>query len=66
MNVLSPGQVDIPDSQRLDAGDEDLFQSLLPRGKMGCPERKSRRSLCLLSSDDLRFVLSIDGGFSAI
>src|SRR6202041_1847274 len=35
VNVLSPGQVDTPDSQRLDKETREMFESLIPRGKMG-------------------------------
>ncbi len=38
MNVLSPGQVDTPDSQRLDEETREMFESLIQRGKMGRPE----------------------------
>ena len=38
MNVLSPGQIDTPDSQRLDKETREIFESLIPRGKMGRPE----------------------------
>ena len=30
MNVLSPGQVDTPDSQRLDKETREMFESLIP------------------------------------
>ena len=38
VNVLSPGQVDTADSQRLDKATREMFESLIPRGKMGRPE----------------------------
>jgi NAD(P)-dependent dehydrogenase (short-subunit alcohol dehydrogenase family) len=67
VKVLSPGQVDTPDSQRLDEETREMFESLIQRGKMGRPEEIATVSL-LLASDDSSFVngvdLSIDGGFS--
>ena len=69
MNVLSPGQVDTPDSQRLDKETRQMFESLIPRGKMGQPEEIATVAL-FLASDNSRYVngveLSVDGGFSAI
>jgi NAD(P)-dependent dehydrogenase (short-subunit alcohol dehydrogenase family) len=69
VNVLSPGQVDTPDSQRLDKEAKRMFESLIPRGKMGRPEEIATVAL-FLASDDSSFVngveLSVDGGFSAI
>ena len=69
VNVLSPGQVDTPDSQRLDKATREMFESLIPRGKMGRPEEIAAVAL-FLASDDSSFVngveLSVDGGFSAI
>ena len=69
VNVLSPGQVDTPDSQRLDKETRQMFESLIPRGKMGRPEEIATVAL-FLASDDSSFVngveLSVDGGFSAI
>ena len=69
MNVLSPGQVDTPDSQRLDKETREMFESLIPWGKMGRPEEIAAAAL-FLASDDSSFVngveLSVDGGFSAI
>jgi NAD(P)-dependent dehydrogenase (short-subunit alcohol dehydrogenase family) len=45
-----------------------MFESLIPRGKVGRPE-ELRRSL-FLASDDSSYVngveLPVDGGFSAI
>jgi NAD(P)-dependent dehydrogenase (short-subunit alcohol dehydrogenase family) len=35
VNVLSPGQVDTRDSQRLDKETRQMFESLIPRGKDG-------------------------------
>jgi len=69
VNVLSPGQVDTSDSQRLDKETRQMFESLIPRGKMGRPEEIATGAL-FLPSDDSSFVngveLSVDGGFSAI
>ena len=69
MNVLSPGQVDTPDSQRLDKETREMFESLIPRGKMGRPEEIATFAL-FLASDDSSYLngveLSVDGGFSAI
>jgi NAD(P)-dependent dehydrogenase (short-subunit alcohol dehydrogenase family) len=69
VNVLSPGQVDTPDSQRLDKETRQMFESLIPRGKMGRPEEIASAAL-FLASDDSSYVdgveLSVDGGFSAI
>jgi NAD(P)-dependent dehydrogenase (short-subunit alcohol dehydrogenase family) len=69
VNVLSPGQIDTPDSQRIDKETKQMFESLIPRGKMGRPEEIATVAL-FLASDDSSFVngveLSVDGGFSAI
>ena len=69
MNVLSPGQVDTPDSQRLDKETREMFESLIPRGKMGRPEEIATVAL-FLASGEASFVngveLSVGGGFSAI
>ena len=69
VNVLSPGQVDTPDSQRLDKATREMFESLIPRGKMGRPEEIAAAAL-FLASDDSSYVngvdLAVDGGFSAI
>jgi NAD(P)-dependent dehydrogenase (short-subunit alcohol dehydrogenase family) len=69
VNVLSPGQVDTPDSQRLDMETRQMLESLIPRGKMGRPEEIATAAL-FLASDDSSYVngveLSVDGGFSAI
>ena len=69
MNVLSPGQVDTPDSRRLDQATRDMFESLIPRGKMGRPEEIAADAL-FLASDESSYVngvgLAVDGGFSAI
>jgi NAD(P)-dependent dehydrogenase (short-subunit alcohol dehydrogenase family) len=67
--VLSPGQVDTPDSQRLDKETRQMFESLIPRGKMGRPKEIAAVAV-FLASDDSSFVngveLSVDGGTSAI
>ena len=69
VNVLSPGQVDTPDSQRLDKATREMFESLIPRGKMGSPEEIAAAAL-FLASDDSSYVngvdFAVDGGFSAI
>jgi NAD(P)-dependent dehydrogenase (short-subunit alcohol dehydrogenase family) len=69
VNVLSPGQVDTPDSRRLDKETRQMFESLIPRGKMGRPEEIAAVAL-FLASDESSYVngvdLAVDGGFSAI
>ena len=69
MNVLSPGQTDTSDSQRIDKETRQLFESLIPRGKMGQSKEIATVAL-FLASDDSSFVngveLSVDGGLSAI
>jgi NAD(P)-dependent dehydrogenase (short-subunit alcohol dehydrogenase family) len=69
MNVLSPGQVDTPNSQRLDKETRQMFESLIPRGKMGRTEEIAKVAL-FLASDDSSYLngveLSLDGGFSPI
>ena len=69
VNVLSPGQVDTPDSQRLDPATREMFESLIPRGKMGRPEEIAAAAL-FLASDEASYVngldFAVDGGFSAI
>src|SRR5215472_10279766 len=69
VNVLSPGPIDTPDSQRIDKETKQLWESLIPRGNMGRPEEIATVAL-FLASDDSSFVngveLSVDGGFSAI
>src|ERR1700719_3182522 len=69
VNVLSSGQVDTPDSQRLDKATREMFESLIPRGKMGRPEELAAVAL-FLASDESSYVngvdLAVDGGFSAI
>jgi NAD(P)-dependent dehydrogenase (short-subunit alcohol dehydrogenase family) len=69
VNVVSPGQNDTPDSQRLDKETRQMFESLIPWGKMGRPEEIATVAL-FLASDDSSYVngveLAVDGGFSAI
>jgi len=69
VNVLSPGPVDTPDSQRIDKETKQLWESLIPRGTMGRPEEIATVAL-FLASHDSSFVngveLSVDGGMSAI
>ena len=69
VNVLSPGQVDTPDSQRLDEKTKKMFESLIPRGKMGRPEEIAAAAL-FLASDESGFMTGseviIDGGISAM
>jgi len=69
VNVLSPGVIDTPDSARMDEATKQMFQSLIPRGKMGRPEEIATVAL-FLASDDSSFVngveLSVDGGMTAI
>jgi NAD(P)-dependent dehydrogenase (short-subunit alcohol dehydrogenase family) len=69
VNVLSPGPIDTPDSARIDKETRQLFESVIPRGKMGRPEEIAAVAV-FLASDDSSFVngveLSVDGGLSAI
>ena len=69
VNVLSPWQVDTPDSQRLDEATRKMFESMIPRGKMGRPEEIAAAAL-FLASDEASYVngidFAVDGGFSAI
>ena len=69
VNVLSPGQVDTPDSQRLDEATRKMFESMIPRGKMGRPGEIAAAAL-FLASDEASYVngidFAVDGGFSAI
>ena len=59
MNVLSPEQIDTPDSQRIDKETRQLFESLIPRGKMGRPEEIAR-TILFLASDDSSYITGID------
>jgi NAD(P)-dependent dehydrogenase (short-subunit alcohol dehydrogenase family) len=70
VNVLSPGPITTPmQEQVLDEEARRMFESQIPRGKMGRPEEIATVAL-FLASDDSRFVngveLSVDGGLSAI
>jgi len=70
VNVLSPGPIATPmQDQVLDEEAKRMFESLIPRGKMGRPEEIAAVAL-FLASDDSSFVngvdLSVDGGLSAI
>ena len=61
VNVLSPGQVDTPDSQRLDKQTREMFESLIPRGKMGRPEEIAAVAL-FLASDEASYVNGVEFG----
>jgi NAD(P)-dependent dehydrogenase (short-subunit alcohol dehydrogenase family) len=70
VNVLSPGPIATPmQDQILTEEAKQMFESLIPRGKMGRPEEIAAAAL-FLASDDSSFVngvdLSVDGGMSAI
>src|ERR1700758_2026869 len=70
VNVLSPGPIATPmQDQVLTEEAKRMFESLIPRGKMGRPEEIAAVAL-FLASDDSSFVngveLAVDGGFSAI
>src|SRR5580698_4198189 len=70
VNVLSPGPIATPmQDQVLNEEAKRMFESLIPRGKMGRPEEIATAAL-FLASDDSSFVngveLSVDGGLSAI
>jgi NAD(P)-dependent dehydrogenase (short-subunit alcohol dehydrogenase family) len=70
VNVLHPGPIATPmQDQVLTEEAKQMFESLIPRGKMGRPEEIAAAAL-FLASDDSSFVngveLSVDGGFSAI
>ena len=69
VNVLSPGPIDTPIHEQIGEEAKQLFESLIPRGKMGRPEEIATAAL-FLASDDSSFVngveLSVDGGLSAI
>jgi NAD(P)-dependent dehydrogenase (short-subunit alcohol dehydrogenase family) len=70
VNVLVPGQVATPIlEQVLDEEAKQMFESLIPRGKMGRPEEIASVAL-FLASDDSSYVngaeLFVDGGMSAI
>jgi NAD(P)-dependent dehydrogenase (short-subunit alcohol dehydrogenase family) len=70
VNVLSPGPIATPmQEQVLDEAAKRMFESQIPRGKMGRPEEIATVAL-FLASDDSMFVngmeLCVDGGLSAI
>lgn len=70
VNVLVPGQVATPIlEQVLTKEMKDMFEALIPRGKMGRPEEIATVAL-FLASDDSSYVngleLFVDGGASAI
>jgi NAD(P)-dependent dehydrogenase (short-subunit alcohol dehydrogenase family) len=70
VNVLGPGPIATPmQEQVLTKEAKEMFESLIPRGKMGQPEEIAAVAL-FLASDDSSFVngveLNVDGGFSAI
>jgi NAD(P)-dependent dehydrogenase (short-subunit alcohol dehydrogenase family) len=70
VNVLVPGQVATPILEQVLTKDaKEMFESLIPRGKMGRPEEIATVAL-FLASDDSSYVngaeLFVDGGTSAI
>jgi len=70
VNVLGPGPIATPmQEQAINPEAKQMFESLIPRGKMGQPEEIAGAAL-FLASDDSSFVngveLNVDGGFSAI
>jgi NAD(P)-dependent dehydrogenase (short-subunit alcohol dehydrogenase family) len=70
VNVLIPGQVATPVLEEvMDEETKRMFESLIPRGKMGSPEEIATVAL-FLASDDSAYVngmeLVADGGSSAI
>src|SRR6202165_5172348 len=70
VNVLSPGPIATPMQEAvLTKEAKEMFESLIPRGKMGQSEEIATVAL-FLASDDSSFVngveLAVDGGFSAI
>ena len=70
VNVLVPGQVATPIlEQVLTKEMKEMFEALIPRGKMGRPEEIASVAL-FLASDDSSYVngleLFVDGGASAI
>ncbi|MCW6512009.1 SDR family NAD(P)-dependent oxidoreductase [Lichenifustis flavocetrariae] len=70
VNILSPGQIATPiQDQMFDEAKKRQFESLIPRGKMGCPEEIATVAL-FLASNDSSYVngveLAVDGGTSAI
>ncbi len=70
VNVLGPGPIATPmQEEAITPEAKQMFESLIPRGKMGQPEEIASVAL-FLASDDSSFVngveLNVDGGFSAI
>jgi NAD(P)-dependent dehydrogenase (short-subunit alcohol dehydrogenase family) len=70
VNVLGPGPIATPMQDEVITKEaKEMFESLIPRGKMGQPEEIAGAAL-FLASDDSSFVngveLNVDGGFSAI
>jgi NAD(P)-dependent dehydrogenase (short-subunit alcohol dehydrogenase family) len=70
VNVLSPGPIATPmQDQVLTEEAKRMFESVIPRGKMGRPEEIAAAAL-FLASDDSSFVngveLPVDGGLSAV
>jgi len=70
VNVLSPGPIATPmQDQVLTDEAKRMFESVIPRGKMGRPEEIAAAAV-FLASDDSSFVngvdLAVDGGLSAI
>src|SRR5690348_2998417 len=70
VNVLGPGPIATPmQDEAITPEAKQMFESLIPRGKMGQPEEIAGAAL-FLASDDSSFVngveLNVDGGMSAI
>ena len=70
VNVLGPGPIATPMQEEvLTREAKEMFESLIPRGKMGQSEEIATVAL-FLASDDSSFVngveLNVDGGMSAI
>src|ERR1700727_2611080 len=70
VNVLHPGPIATPmQDQVLTEEAKRMFESLIPRGKMGRPEEIAAAAL-FLASDEASYVngvdFAVDGGFSAI
>jgi len=51
VNLLSPGQIDTSDSSDSTKETREMFESLIPRGKMGRPEEIAAVALFLASDD---------------
>ena len=69
VNVLVPGAIATPMEEVLTKEAKEMFESLIPRGKMGQSEEVATVAL-FLASDDSSFVngveLFVDGGMTAI